>query len=398
MVYKRKGRPTYSFQARTETGFKQLGTLAKDKALASRIETMWETLATTHRAWDVLGRVLSGEIAILALYDLWTANKYDVTVIRRQLDDVDLRPLFDDFLASYAKAGKAPTTVQHVTTHLAALVAPGERLLRSSITPALLHQRLYEYNGEAGTLRKVHSAWSVAFDYCVRVRHVLEHNPMDVVDRPPAKRPQVTFYELDTVEAIIGKASAQDAALGVLCALLYGTGGDLSPSLTLTRDDVDPASKSVRIAGTKAHTRDRIARVADWAWPTVWAHAKTMLPGVRLFPEFWSRWTVSDWHRAIVTDTTDTGLRLSVALPLRNARHHWAVRALRSGTPVGVVQRQLGHSTAKLTLDVYGVFIPSGHDRDQMEARATEYESHRRSAKDSAKTNTTSPAGEAKEA
>jgi len=55
--------------------------------------------------------------------------------------------------------------------------------------------------------------------------------------------------------------------------------------------------------------------------------------------------------------------------PLKNARHRWAVRMLRNGAPVHVVQAQLGHSTAKLTLDTYGRWLPGSEDRARAEAQ-----------------------------
>ncbi|MGH7518822.1 MAG: hypothetical protein ACREOC_15385 [Gemmatimonadales bacterium] len=57
---------------------------------------------------------------------------------------------------------------------------------------------------------------------------------------------------------------------------------------------------------------------------------------------------------------------------------------LRAGTPVAVVQQQLGHAKAKLTLDPYGAFIPSAADRAQWEAAATRYD-EAKSAASSAK-------------
>lgn len=69
-----------------------------------------------------------------------------------------------------------------------------------------------------------------------------------------------------------------DPARRALFALLYGTGAEMSVALRLTRADVDPATKEVRAAGTKTHTRDRMARVAEWAWPIFWAYAKDHLP------------------------------------------------------------------------------------------------------------------------
>ena len=64
-----------------------------------------------------------------------------------------------------------------------------------------------------------------------------------------------------------------------------------------------------------------------------------------------------------------------------NARHHWAVGRLRSGSSIYDVQRQLGHSSPTLTLRTYGQFIPTGVDRDAAERRATEYEAQRRALK-----------------
>jgi len=84
-----------------------------------------------------------------------------------------------------------------------------------------------------------------------------------------------------------------------------------------------------------------------------------------------------DTHGRVIHD----GLKLRQRLPMKNARHHWAVRRLRSGSPIHVVQRQLGHESAKLTLDVYGAFVPTGADRDRAEKNATEYEERRRARK-----------------
>lgn len=122
---------------------------------------------------------------------------------------------------------------------------------------------------------------------------------------------------------------------------------------------MDWVTKEVRAAGTKTHTRDRMARVADWAWPIFWGCAKDHLPTARLWQETQRRFTVSDWHREAVKALTQP------PYPLKNARHHWAVRILRNGAPIHVVQAQLAHSTAKLTLDTYSAFVPRSEDRGQ---------------------------------
>ncbi len=189
---------------------------------------------------------------------------------------------------------------------------------------------------------------------------------MLAVEKPKPRKPAIMFYELETVKRIV--EAQPDPARRALFALLYGTGCEVSVALKLTRTDLVPAAKEIRAAGTKTHTRDRMARVADWAWPTFWSYAKDHLPTARLWRETLTRFTVSDWHRETVQE-----LKLPVC-PLKNARHHWAVRMLRGGVPVRVVQAQLGHSTAKLTLDTYGRWLPGSEDRARAEAQVAQSE------------------------
>ncbi len=56
---------------------------------------------------------------------------------------------------------------------------------------------------------------------------------------------------------------------------------------------------------------------------------------------------------------------------LHAARNHWAVRAIRAGTPAELVGHQLGHKDATMVLKVYGRFVPRGDDRDRWERVAT---------------------------
>jgi integrase len=57
---------------------------------------------------------------------------------------------------------------------------------------------------------------------------------------------------------------------------------------------------------------------------------------------------------------------------MRDHRHTWAVRAVRSGMPIAAVAEQLGHSDGGvLALKVYGRFAPKKSERDRWEAMAT---------------------------
>lgn len=374
MVFRRKGRPSLYFQGQTQTGWKQISTGTSNRTLANKIVALWDTLADA-REWDILHRVVAGSLTVGALYDAWAAAK-DVKALRRNLEDVDVGQFTDEFLAVYRR-GVQKDSAEHVAAHLVALFGNemGEPMMRSLVTTALLSRLLNEYAGKRNTLRKVHSSWSVYFQYLTDVKGLFESNPMDKVERPKVERSPIRYYELAAVQRII--EAQPNNAYRPLYALLYGTGIEVSVALGLTRADVFPEHQEVRAAGTKTHSRDRMARVADWAWPMIERHVRDKLPQSRLFGEHWTRWVVSKRHR-------ETAKQLGLPVyPLHNARDHWAVRQLKAGAPVAMVAAQLGHGSPQLTLSKYGRFIPSAADRAHWEAEATK--SDRRSAKGSAK-------------
>lgn len=337
MVYRRTGGGTYTFKARLPNGrTKQLQTGAPftgaGKALAQRIDAMWASLALEHRAWDLLEPVLTAHHGQRAarlgrLYDLWVSTRYNVGEVRRLLSDVDLEPLVEPWRASHSR-GVSTGYADHVIVHVRWLIPDGEPCPLSRVTTAWLTERLAAYPGKRNTLRRVHSAWSLFFEHVTRVHGHFPANPMDAVTRPAEEKSPIAFYELGEVQRIVGAQPTPDRR--ALFAILYGTGVEVSTALRLTRADIWEASREVRAAGTKTHTRDRVAVVADWAWPIIATYVRQMLPAARLFPAEWKVYQVNHWHRWIVLEK----LKLSRRLRVHAARHHWAVMRLRAGVPL----------------------------------------------------------------
>jgi integrase len=384
MPFKRSGRTTWTFQARTETGYKQLGTRTANKSLATQMETMWERLANDYRAWDVLGLVLQGQLEIGRLHDYWVRSRYNVLQVRQLLLDIDLASLVPDWYAVQSKTGRVDSA-RHALRHVLELFGGGTyaevdgdpcivvrgELLASLVTTELLTKRLYAQQHKQNTLRKIHSSWSVFFAYCADVKGLFPSNPMDAVKRPAQERPPIQFFEMEAVELIVG--SQPDLMRRALFALLYSTGLEISTSLSTRTTDVQLEAKRIRGPGTKAHSRDRVARVADWAWPIVEEYVRSLQPGALMFPKL-DRQQATKWHAETVSD-----LALP-HVPMKNARHHWAVRMIRSGAPVRIVQDQLGHSTPLLTLSIYGRFRPTEVEMDEWEQTATARDDRRRQA------------------
>lgn len=108
---------------------------------------------------------------------------------------------------------------------------------------------------------------------------ILTSNVVRDVQAPPMKRPKAVEIDLADVKRIVDGAPCP---FRPLFALLYGAGVEMSAALTCVESDVDTQRREVCARATKAHTRDRVVRVAEWAWPYVEQHLATLTPGERL--------------------------------------------------------------------------------------------------------------------
>ncbi len=370
MSPQRQGDGPWRIYLPTPQGTRKLrSTGTHDKRIAAAMERMVTALGYRgSRDWDLLEAVLAGQLTIGELYDADQANT--LAALRARLDDIDLLPYIDrwqDWLTGRVK----PDTKERYRVHLATL-HQGQPWLRSSLTPDAVDRWLAQIDATAGTKRKYYAALGSFLEYLKRIRVPVD-SPLVHVAPPPAAMPRVVFLELTDVERVV---SASQEPYRTLFALLYGTGMDLSTALGLRKRDVDRTNREIRAAGTKSHARDRVVAVADWAWPYVEALVAALTPSAPLFPAP-SRWTASDYHRARLEAL---GLRGSGrdALRLHDARHHWAVRMIRAGTPIELVARQLGHVDGTLALRVYGRFVPRTEDRQRWESKATAMEKKRR--------------------
>ena len=361
----------------TRTGWMQRSTGTSDRATAKAIERMLVDLGPKgKRAWDLLEDVAADRLALGALYDAWRAD--DLESLRARRVDVDLAAELAGWQA-WLRDRVSQDTAAHYLAYVRTLMPEGRPYFRSGLTgPAvarwlasrtsLPQKRSRSGKGSrrredpapravsGGTKRRYLAAVQSFTAYLLEIG-VLASNPLRDVSAPPAAPPRCTFLELPDVLRLIEGASPPYQAL---LALAYGAGLEVSAILALSEPDVDPGSRQVRARGTKAWTRDRIARVADWAWPFVEAHLQTVLPGERVFRGI-DRWQATNYHRQRLRAFGLTGYRL------HDARHHWAVRMARAGAPFELIARQLGHRDVAMVAKVYGRFKPDTEERDRWE-------------------------------
>ena len=156
----------------------------------------------------------------------------------------------------------------------------------------------------------------------------------------------------------------------MLSALLHGTGMEVSVALGLKRRDIDETERRVRARGTKTHSRDRLAIIAEWAWPMVKEHISLLTPNAPLFPGI-NRWTASDKHRAACKALGIEDYQL------KDSRHTYAVRAIRAGASFELVARQLGHADTTMVVRVYGRYRPTAEEMTAWEERAAQQDALR---------------------
>lgn len=367
-AYRRAGRRVHQIKIGTSSGAwiaRASGT--RDASTARKMQAMLDALGPQgKRAWDILDRLEARTLAVPALWDLWAAHERDLERVRAHLDDVDLAP----WVLTWARALDGPAagisadTAAHYLAAVRLLIAPDAPFPRSALTAARLLRWVDEMAGVAAATVRKRGQGMRRFTRFLVDRLVLTADPMRDVVLPAPGRPRVAYLETADARRL---ADAQPAPYAAFAALLAGSGIEVSVALTLRRRDVDVPNREIRAAGTKTHARDRIVRVAEWAWAYLVPLLSDRHPDARLFDGIAHRWAPRDAHAAAVVALVDAGHQIYAGYTMRDHRHTYAVRAIRAGTPAELVARQLGHVSAVLVHKVYGRFAPTQRERDTWE-------------------------------
>jgi integrase len=326
-------------------------TATRDRTVAKAIGRMLDELG--HRGkqnWGLLHALIESRLDLPRLYAAFSANKLDE--LTERLNDVDLEPFVREWLDTL-KGRVSIDTREHYETHVRSLLVEGQSFPRSDLTFERITTWLRGRAVKDATKRKYHAALSSFCQY-LKLRRVLAANPMRDVRAPSASRPRDRYLDHDEVLKLL---EALAEPYRTVTAISHGSGAELSAVLAMRRRDVDLDADTLRIRGTKTAYRDRTVHLEPWALVFLKRHLKRsrLLPDALVFPGL-NRWTVSDKHR----EASD---RVGLAgYQLRDARHTYAVRAVRAGAPFEIVARQLGHADPTMVARVYGRFRPSSEE------------------------------------
>jgi integrase len=357
---------TYFVNVPTETrGWIKRTTGTLDKSLANSMKRMLDDLGPRgKREWFFLNALLFNMISVGELYDAYSRGELDQ--LRERLTDVDLEPYIEPWLKAIG-TDVVPDTIAHYRLYVRSLMAAGKRFPRSALTYERIAQWLAAQPVGRSTKRKYHAALSGFCEYLKGIG-ILHRNPMRDVKAPRPAPARMRHLDMPDVQRLV---AAQPSPYNVISALLHATGMEVSVALGLKRRDVDDLRREIRAKGTKTKARDRIAKVAEWAWPMIEEHIALLTPNAPLFPGI-NRWTASDKHR-------DACKALEIEdYQLKDSRHTYAVRAIRAGASFEVVAQQLGHADTTMTVRIYARHRPTEEERTAWERIAALQDAQRK--------------------
>ena len=358
-VYKR-GQKFFVYVPRREGGRAVRTTGTSDRSTARSMDEMLRRLCA-RREWDFLDKIHEGRLSVAELYDADARGGLDD--LRARLSDVDLQQYVDGWLAAVrTRTSETSDTAEHYLVALRSLMPDGKPFYRSDLSYPLLTSWLSTRHVGPSTKRKYRAGVSSFLNHLLAAG-VLSTNPIRMVKAPKASPPRMQYLTLTEAKQLV---DAQPEPYRTISALLH-CGLEISAALAVKRRDVDAASRDVRARGTKTHSRDRVVAITQWAWPYIERHIANLLPEAPLFAGI-NRWMAAKAHNAACKSIGRTNYRQ------HDARHTFAVAAIRAGASFEFVASQLGHSSIQQTVSVYGRYRPTSDERRAWEKRAEEME------------------------
>lgn len=312
-----------------------------DAQLARKMGRMVDTLADQRR-WDVLRALDARSLTLGEAYDAYVMNDLDGLLARKARHSEPPVVLFID--AWLKTLHTAPRTRASYEQKVRALVPEG--LVPSQLTRGWVADQLGALPHQPATVRQYAHALSLFLQYLADHDRITS-NPAVRLRLPKGKSKRRVWKNADDDLRLVNCAPSP---FREYFALVHATGADRDSALAMVRSDLDFATGTCHIPGTKSATRDRRGVPIDaWALPILRKYVQGMLPDAPLFPGLTSR----------AVNAAHIEARTAAKLPdyqLRDARHSFAVRHILAGTPLWMVSKYLGHANLAITAGVYADF------------------------------------------
>lgn len=224
-----------------------------------------------------------------------------------------------------------------------------------------------------GSVENAYRTVSAIFRSAIRDR-VLAVNPCEGITLPRRSKDEVVPPTVEEVRVLLAAMPDRYRVAGMLAA---GAGLRQGEALGLTVDRVDFLRRSLRVdrqlvtpahgephlAPAKSDASIRTVPLADAVLEALASHVAAFLPGpdglvvtyIDGRPVRRNRFGAM-WRQSVAR------AGLPAAFRYHDLRHHFASALIAGGCSVKVVQKALGHASAKVTLDTYGHIWPDSED------------------------------------
>jgi integrase len=327
--------------------------------MAAEVELMLRRLAGT-REWELLAAAVSSPDGVGKLFDAWQSGPDAIAEHKARINDLDLNELVDQW-QEWVKRNAGPTTASRYLVQLRALMPANQPHLRSQFTRTQINRALAELPVKGSTARRYHAAWSSFGRYLVEMEKI-EFNPLASVTRPRNNPPKELYLSLHNVKRLV---DARSEPYRSLAALREGAGVEISAALKVTKGAIDFETRTIHVHGTKNSWRDRPVYAEEWAWPYIVKAAKGKFADSPLFAD--QDGNPATYYGARVShEAARTALKLPSGYTMHDARHSFAVRAMKAKVDPQHIASNLGHRDASLVLKVYGKHRITAEDFKQL--------------------------------
>ena len=228
-----------------------------------------------------------------------------------------------------------------------------------------------------------------AMEHALRLE-VIGRNPVALVSPPAVPKTEAYTPQVDQVRAVLELAERKQHPLWVCIHLIAYTGMRRGEALALEWKNIDLDNMSVKVqqslVATKAgilidapktESSKRTVELDHRTTEILMEHRNRQIkmaaklgiqPPEKLFP----RADQSGWTHPNTVRYAITALSKDIGCPditIRSLRHFHATVALNATKDVVVVSKRIGHSSPKITLDVYAHVLPGWQQKNRRGVR-----------------------------
>ncbi|MCH9276631.1 site-specific integrase [Bifidobacterium amazonense] len=224
--------------------------------------------------------------------------------------------------------------------------------------------------------RSVKSIVKVVFagvlDYAVKARYLMS-NPARDVEIPKTEYKDLIFLDIHEIEALANAAETVGRPVDALIIRFQSyVGTRINESFALQVGDLDLEHRKARIRRTWKNSakaqrlgppksgKPRTVAIPRFLIKPMKEQIKGQPDTAYVFRAIRGghindhNWRRKVWHKAVEL----ANLNDVQGLTPHSLRHSYAAIAIKAGADVKILQRQMGHASASLTLDVYGFLFP----------------------------------------